>query len=717
MRPTAIFLLTALLLATLGQAAQEQVVSADGTDDSKSTNAECQDIRVKGQFAQGAELAKQANVVELMAKTREPSLFESMWHMAVKEGDMSSPAFMDILVAYGRTFLIYAGIPAVLLVLVIVLFPTCVCCRMCSWCAGDCRHKCCGRFFCCTPKGTYGKGSRLCAFLCYFFFGLVALVCVVVGLVGGNTFATGFLKATCHFDGTRVVAENLLNQLIAPADDLASKIDGIVDNVNVSMVRAHGKRYSVYAHEGLDTYTAALNALETYAKNVPRTNITGANPTICQTQINPYCNSSYDCVICEDPSAIKDVAQALDDNLKSPSVKLQSETQAILDNLVGAATIIKDAVKGVKSSLGTVTSFLGKGGQWDNAAQTGIEYTAIAKKNASYASGVPFGLVGFGGVLTLIGVFMMTTMPGRKEGDHAMKLGCKGKLGSCCVSCGWFWTCISMFVLSLLCLVLWPLMFVSVDVCGVLEKLPDNVTKYAPLPPGPGQMLQFCFRSDPNKNISFIPDDMVNGFDFSQSVSFNSAKLKSNIDELFDKLPMDKLRHIINNNMTNFTSAQLQWGTADQQARARAIMKIKGMMTNITRYEQSFKRQMKISIDNIDEIQNITKPMFSFADSLKQDFSCKAVGKEFEGTVNILCGDILSGMSLFVGALLATAIVSGPLVFGGLCINRAYGGHGLPPKPKDGEEEQIVELAGQWEHPSNAYNVKSWDNIGTNKRA
>ena len=44
-------------------------------------------------------------------------------------------------------------------------------------------------------------------------------------------------------------------------------------------------------------------------------------------------------------------------------------------------------------------------------------------------------------------------------------------------------------------------------------------------------------------------------------------------------------------------------------------------------------------------------------------------------------------------------------------------GHGLPPKPKDGEEEQIVELAGQWEHPSNAYNVKSWDNIGTNKRA
>jgi len=274
-----------------------------------------------------------------------------------------------------------------------------------------------------------------------------------------------------------------------------------------------------------------------------------------------------------------------------------------------------------------------------------------------------------------------------------------------------------MFVLSLLCLVLWPLMFVSVDVCGVLEKLPDNVTKYAPLPPGPGQMLQFCFRSDPNKNISFIPDEMVNGFDFSQSVSFNSAKLKSNIDELFDKLPMDKLRHIINNNMTNFTSAQLQWGTADQQARARAIMKIKGMMTNITRYEQNFKRQMKISIDNIDEIQNITKPMFSFADSLKQDFSCKAVGKEFEGTVNILCGDILSGMSLFVGALLATAIISGPLVFGGLCINRAYGGHGLPPKPKDGEEEQIVELAGQWEHPSNAYNVKSWDNIGTNKRA
>lgn len=246
--------------------------------------------------------------------------------------------------------------------------------------------------------------------------------------------------------------------------------------------------------------------------------------------------------------------------------------------------------------------------------------------------------------------------------------------------------------------------------CGVLEKMPNNVSHYVPLPPGPGQMLQFCFRSDPNKNISFIPDNLVSGFDFSQEVSFNSAELKSKIDSLFQKLPVGQLRTIINTNMTNFTESQMNWGTAEQRQRARDIMKIKDMMANITADEEAFKRQMKISIDNIDEIQNITKPMFAFADILKQDFSCKAVGKEFEGTVDILCGNILSGMSLYVGALLAVAIVSGPLAFAGLGINRAFGGHGLP--PEDVTEE--IEIGGTWSRgeKGNGYGLTTWDGAG-----
>jgi len=372
-----------------------------------------------------------------------------------------------------------------------------------------------------------------------------------------------------------------------------------------------------------------------------------------------------------------------------------------------ASGTITTAVSGVKESLGTVTSFLDEGGQWDKMAKQGIQYTSTAKKNASYASGVPFGLVGLGGALSLLGVFMMTTCPGRKEGDHPMKLGIKGKCGSCFVGCGWFLTCVSMLILSLLCTILWPVMFLSVDVCGVLEKIPSNISNYAPLPPGPGQMLQYCFRAS-KQNVSFIPDEMVDGFDFSQTVSFNSAGLKSQIDELFTNLPMDKLREVVDN-MTNWDAISQTQGTWQQQQRKKDIMKIKGMMANVTKFEQDFKDQMKISIDNIGQIQNITLPMFNFATELKQDFSCKAVGVEYEGTVDILCGDILSGMSLFVAAMLGTVLMGAPLAFGGICINRAYGGHGLPPAGENEDDEgKIMELQGVWS-PSNAYDIRAWD--------
>ena len=70
---------------------------------------------------------------------------------------------------------------------------------------------------------------------------------------------------------------------------------------------------------------------------------------------------------------------------------------------------------------------------------------------------------------------------------------------------------------------------------------------------GSAKMVQSCFT--PGGNASFIPDDLVANFDFSGSVTFNSAKLKGDIDELFQNLPMNTVRSAVNK-MTNFTQNQ-----------------------------------------------------------------------------------------------------------------------------------------------------------------
>ena len=79
-------------------------------------------------------------------------------------------------------------------------------------------------------------------------------------------------------------------------------------------------------------------------------------------------------------------------------------------------------------------------------------------------------------------------------------------------------------------------MYLSVDICVILEdKFPNKVGDYIPLDSGSAKMVQSCFT--PGGNASFIPDDLVANFDFSGSVTFNSAKLKGDIDELFQNLP------------------------------------------------------------------------------------------------------------------------------------------------------------------------------------
>ena len=235
-------------------------------------------------------------------------------------------------------------------------------------------------------------------------------------------------------------------------------------------------------------------------------------------------------------------------------------------------------------------------------------------------------------------------------------------------------------------------MYLSVDICVILEdKFPNKVGDYIPLDSGSAKMVQSCFT--PGGNASFIPDDLVANFDFSGTVTFNSAKLKGDIDELFQNLPMNTVRSAVNE-MTNFT--QSECGTGDTVAKERIcdIRELKELMTKVDTAETNYKNAMIISIDNIGQISTITKPMFNFADGLLEDFSCLAVGEEFRATTGILCGSIVPGLSLFVMAMLLTALLGCPLACAGIGINKTMGGHGLPKNHDLYAQNGDVELTG-----------------------
>lgn len=248
-----------------------------------------------------------------------------------------------------------------------------------------------------------------------------------------------------------------------------------------------------------------------------------------------------------------------------------------------------------------------------------------------------------------------------------------------------------MIIFFLLCAVLWPIMYLSVDMCVVLDdKFPNKVSDYVPLDSGSSKMVQSCFT--PGGNTSLIPNDLLANFDFSQAVTFNSAGLKDDIDGLFEALPMNSVRSLVNK-MTNFTTANIAGASSPRKERMEAIMDLKELMAKVDAAESKYKDAMIISIDNIGEISNITKPMFSFADGIMDDFSCLAVGKEFRATTEILCGSIVPGMSLFIMAVLFTALLGFPLACAGISVNKTMGGHGLP-KNHDLYESGDVELTG-----------------------
>jgi len=683
-----------LVLFSVGLQAQEyDTAGVSG----KSRNKLCQNIKVTGAYAEAAKKAKEQDVVGNLAKTREsvePSLDDVWKKFAGDERENSDAEQAEgELLQYGMSLQFYVGIPLLGFVLSLLIYPVCCSCHLCANCVGYDKVACC----CCPPKrdDTYSSRQQTGSCAAYLFFALGVLICTLVGITGGNTFGTGLLEMSCQFDGMRATGKNLFQMLLTPADKLVNQVDGIVNATNVSMVEAHKKRGYKYSDERLTLFTDAITELSDKLDDVKSASEVAGGLCLIYPQSScppaqdypdPNSPNSHNCPLCYDKSALDDLSDGLEGGLRGPSESIKSETNAILTHLIGAQGTIKSGVGGVKTSLKTVTSFMDEGGAWHSYTKLAIQNSDIAKRNATYAFGLPYGLIGFGVVLTCVG-FILMKVTGQGPKNHPMSLSLCGRCGSCCVGLGWNLTCCTMLVFFLLCTILWPVMYVFVDTCVILQnKFPNSVGSYLPVGEGPSKMIQACFT--PGGNTSFIPEDLLSNFDFSEAVTFDSAELSSTIDDLFDALPMGRLRNEINN-MTNFSGP---YSNDKFGKRAEDIMEIKALMENITATEERYKAAMKISIANIGEISNITKPLFSFTDGLMDDFSCLAVGDEYRETADILCGSLVPGMSLFIISMLLTAILGCPLACSALKINQRMGGHGLPRNWELYEQE--VELTG-----------------------
>lgn len=665
-------ILTILVFATVLHGLQATTYDTENFE-GKSSNKLCADLSVDGAVGEAAKAAKEQDIVGNLAKTREsvsPSLDDTWTKKEIKAKDIER---------YLLTLAVYFGIPAVGFILTILIYPICCSCHLCANCCGY--NKLCCKVCCCPPKSddTYSGKEQLKSCVFFFFFALGTLVCVIIGITGGTTFASGVLELTCKFDGMRATGQGLFDMLLQPADDLVGKIDGIVEATNLSMAVAHQNRGFKYTRERLDMFTNKINQLKTKADDIKNTAPPSDQNGLCIVPCQSQTDALYYCELCYNTKAVSDLSTSLEDNLAEPATKIKKDTEGILEHLINAQTLVKDGVGGVKTSLSGVTSFMGDDGEWHNLASTGIKYGDMAKKYATYATALPYGLVIFGIVLSCIGFVLMKLSQGKGGKNHPMSLGICGKLGSCFVGCGWNLTCITMLIFFLVCTILWPIMWISVDTCVILQnKLPKNVGLYMGLETGQAKMVQSCFTK--GGNTSFIPDDLLSNFDFSSAVTFDSTKLNDKVNSLFDELEMQPLRNAVAN-MTNFTQAQIDGeSNAKVKARMKNIKEMKDIMADINVAEVNFKTAMTISIGNIIEIQNITKPLFDFSDGITTDFSCLAVGAEFQATTDILCESIVPGMSLFVIAMLLTAFIGCPMACALVQINKKMGGHGLPEK-------------------------------------
>lgn len=288
-----------------------------------------------------------------------------------------------------------------------------------------------------------------------------------------------------------------------------------------------------------------------------------------------------DCRICLDQTPILTVS---DEMKQIPVEDIQDNIDSVDDLLLDAKDSVKDGVKGIKDTLNDVIEFID--GDWKDYSTQFQEWSKTAQDN-TWSLWTPYILILLSLIMVGIGVL----------------------LGSSCMGClGWafmWWFLIIMFFISF---VLMLVSYVGLDVCVVMNQ---PVTEYVKLDNRSSDMVQSCLD---NENV--IPKDLVDNYEFTD-INFNSTE--SEIDYsgltnaskiLYDDVVVGNLPELID---------------------------IRAKKDNTKTKEGLFIDAVKITYQNVKDIENITSDLLDFGNDIVGDFRCTLLNQQYDHTKGSIC--------------------------------------------------------------------------------
>ena len=526
----------------------------------------------------------------------------------------------------------------------------------------------------------------------YILLSLAIVVCAAVGLASGAGFGTSVLEATCQFDYTRYSANTIMGRVFSPAKKINALIPGIISDVKAESEAAMAKRDGRFTSDAQKKLIDDMKKFHLYAAQVYQYKC--GNPTI-------NVQGNYSCKICalKHAQSVDDTVAKIDQLTKQPAENVKRDRETVTEYIIMAASAITSVVQQFTDGLQFVVNFLAEGGSWDAAGNWAITVGTNVRRYAPLASIIPFSFLTLGFVLTIIGVIHLRC-------DKVCR-------GGYLVGFSWCTGCCSVLILLLLSQVFWPLLFLMVDTCIVLEKVPSDISSYLPLDTYSSSMLQSCF-----DNVTVLPpgatssDNSPGGLDFSSMIKFSSVKDVNEIDNIlntmFDWPWLDiNETNMVNEMAVNLTRTNNSAGECLNN-RTNALFKLKDMFANITAEKKLFKKYFNISYRSMGKIQKITQPMFRVGDIMQQGFSCGEVGSAYKDMNGILCGNMLESISNLVTTWFLAAIFGIITVYLGLKINQRLGGHG---RQDQYDTDNGPDDAGDFEMQENNYSKSNFTSI------
>lgn len=304
------------------------------------------------------------------------------------------------------------------------------------------------------------------------------------------------------------------------------------------------------------------------------------------------------CVVCLNQQPLITVSNEVK---ALPVDDIQENIDSVDGLLIDAKDSVEDGVKGIKDTLTDVITFID--GDWKDYSDQFVDWSKMAQNN-TWTLWTPYILVVFS--LILVGLSVL--------------------LGWSCMGCiGWtsmWWFLIIMFLLSF---VLMLVSFVGLDVCVVLSQ---PVTEYVTLDNRSMDMIQSCLDDE-----NVIPSDLVDNYKFTD-MNFNST------ESTIDYSGLTNASKVLYGGINAHVVAQKN----DAQAK-----------------ELKFIEAIKITYQNVKDIQNITLDLVDFGKNMVTDFRCTLLNNQYSNMQGSICY-MTSTLFFYTWLFFGVALVGVPLL-------------------------------------------------------